>query len=152
MNDTPRDTESELAEIASKLKGKTLQVYWYLLKNPKEASLREIQRGAGLSSPSLASYHLDKLESLGLIRVDSHGSFYLERNVKVGVLRYFVGSGKLLVPRHVFYAVFYTTLLLCYLAFFPLTTGPVSLLLLSVLGFGIATSWLESYRAWRIEV
>ncbi|MFQ5834201.1 MAG: winged helix-turn-helix domain-containing protein [Candidatus Thorarchaeota archaeon] len=152
MDDTSKDTELDLEEIASKLKGKTLRVYWYLLKSPEEASLREIQRGAGLSSPSLASYHLDKLEGLGLVRTDQHGLYHLERNVKTGVLRFFVGSGRLLIPRFVFYAVFYTTLIPCSMVFVPLTTGPISLLLLSVLGFGAVTSWIESVRAWRMEI
>lgn len=152
MGDTSRDKEFSLEEIASKLKGKTLRVYWYLLRNPEEASLREIQRGAGLSSPSLATYHLEKLEDLGLVRTDRHGSFYLERNVKTGVLRFFVGSGRLLTPRYMFYAIFYTTLIPCSIVFVPITSGPIFLLLLFVLGFGAVTSWIESVRAWRMEI
>jgi len=152
MHETARDIESDLEKIALELKGRTLRVYWYLLKNPEEASLRDIQKGAGLSSPSLATYHLDKLKNLGLVSTDQHGLYSLERNVKVGVLRFFVGSGRLLVPRYVFYAVFYITLVLCYLVFLPFTTGPISLLLLSVLCFGAITSCIESFRAWRMEI
>jgi hypothetical protein len=147
-----KENESEMEKIASELKGKTLRAYWYLLKNPEESSLRVIQRGAGLSSPSLAAYHLNKLEKLGLVSIDAHGSFHLERTVKVGVLRFFVGSGRLLLPRYTFYAVFYTTLVLCYLIFLPLTTGVISLLLLFVLVFGAITSWIESYRTWMMEI
>jgi hypothetical protein len=152
MDATSRDSESELEKTASELKGRTLRVYWYLLRNPEEASLREIQKGAGLSSPSLASYHLNKLENLGLVSTDQHGLYHLERNVKVGVLRFFVGSGKLVFPRYLFYAMFYTTLIPCSLILLPLTTGPISLLLLSVLTFGAITSWIESFRTWRMEI
>jgi len=141
MNETLDDNESEMEKIASELKGKTLKVYWYLLKNPDESSLRTIQRGAGLSSPSLATYHLNKLENLGL-----------ERIVKVGVLRFFVGSGRLLIPRFFFYAAFYTALIPGCLIFLPLSTGPISLLLLSVLSFGSITNWIESYRMYRMEI
>jgi predicted DNA-binding transcriptional regulator len=152
MDETSSDYESELEKITLELKGRTLRVYWYLLKNPEETSLREIQRGANLSSPSLATYHLSKLVDLNLVSTDQHGLYYLERNVKVGVLRFFVGSGRLLMPRYIFYAVFYTTLIPCYLLLLPLTTGPISLLLLSVLGFGAITSWIESFRIWRMEI
>ncbi|NHI82691.1 MAG: hypothetical protein EAX81_00115 [Candidatus Thorarchaeota archaeon] len=152
MNESSHDYESEIEQIAAEMKGKTLRVYWYLLKNPEETSLRLIQRGANLSSPSLATYHLNKLVNLGLVRTDKYGSYYLEKVVKVGVLRFFVGSGRLLLPRYLFYAVFYITLIPCSLLFLPLTTGPISLLLLSVLGFGAITSWIESIRIWRMEI
>ncbi|MHA1970247.1 MAG: helix-turn-helix domain-containing protein [Candidatus Thorarchaeota archaeon] len=152
MNETLDDNESEMEKIASELKGKTLKVYWYLLKNPDESSLRTIQRGAGLSSPSLATYHLNKLENLGLVSTDPHGLYHLERIVKVGVLRFFVGSGRLLIPRFFFYAAFYTALIPGCLIFLPLSTGPISLLLLSVLSFGSITNWIESYRMYRMEI
>ena len=152
MNETSHENDSEIEKIASELKGKTLRVYWYLLRNPEETSLRNIQRGTNLSSPSLATYHLNKLVNLGLVRTDRYGSYNLERDVKVGVLRFFVGSGRLLLPRYLFYAVFYTTLIPCSLLFLPLSIGPISLLLLSVLGFGAITSWYESMKMWRMEI
>ncbi len=152
MDETSSDYESELEKITLELKGRKLRVYWYLLKNPEKTSLREIQRGAKLSSPSLATYHLNKLENLGLVSTDHHGLYYLERNVKVGVLRFFVGSGRLLIPRFFFYAAFYTALIPGCLIFLPLSTGPISLLLLSVLSFGSITNWIESYRMYRMEI
>jgi len=152
MNETLDDNGTEMEKIASELKGKTLKVYWYLLKNPDESSLRTIQRGAGLSSPSLATYHLNKLENLGLVSTDPHGLYHLERIVKVGVLRFFVGSGRLLIPRFFFYAAFYTAHIPGCLIFLPLSTGPISLLLLSVLSFGSITNWIESYRMYRMEI
>ncbi len=152
MNETLDDNGTEIEKIASELKGKTLKVYWYLLKNPDESSLRTIQRGAGLSSPSLATYHLNKLVNLGLVSTDPHGLYHLERIVKVGVLRFFVGSGRLLIPRFFFYAAFYTALIPGCLIFLPLSTGPISLLLLSVLSFASITNWIESYRMYRMEI
>lgn len=152
MDDILQDMQSEVESIASKLKGKTLSVYWFLLKNPKKVSLREIQRGAGLSSPSLASYHLDKLKNLELISTNEYGEFSLRRDIKVGILRFFVGSGRFLVPRNMFYAVFYSTLIPCSIIFIPLTLGPLSMLLLFVLSFGAITSWIETIKAWRMEI
>lgn len=152
MNDESRSAEPSVEEMASKLKGKTLTVYWFLLRNPKPTSLREIQSGTGLSSPSLVSYHLKKLKDLDLISEDRYGQFALKKDVKVGILRFFVGSGRLLVPRYQFYAVFYSTLLIFGLFFGVFTLAPVSILLLIVLCFGTVTSWIETIRAWRIKI
>jgi len=58
----------DLAFLESELKGKTLLVYWHLLKSPGlKVGVREVQRKLGFSSPSVAVYHLDKLMSLGLV-------------------------------------------------------------------------------------
>ncbi len=50
------------------LKGTTLEIYRYLLKKGKPQGTREVQRALNLSSPSLAVYHLAKLEDAGLIK------------------------------------------------------------------------------------
>ena len=56
----------------NEIKGNTLKVYLYLLRNGP-AELREIQRGIGLSSPSLVSYHLGKLTEAGFAGQDEFG-------------------------------------------------------------------------------
>ncbi len=54
--------------IAAELKGKTLLVYMYLLRsNDPDVGVREVQRSLGFSSPSVSSYHLNKLRELGLV-------------------------------------------------------------------------------------
>jgi|GEM_PF-1549055 transcriptional regulator, ArsR family len=50
--------------IEGELKGKTPQVYLYMLKRNEPVGVREVQRDLDFSSPSVASYHLDKLISL----------------------------------------------------------------------------------------
>ena len=151
--DKDRDTaETSMDEITTKLTGRTLKVYWFLLKNPNGARLRDIQRNTGLSTPSLASYHLEKLNNMDLVEVDPHGLFYPKRLVKVGVLTLFAGQGRLMVPRYLFYVVFYFTVLIGFIILFPFTFGPLSILLMTVLIFGIATSLLETYKAWKIKI
>ena len=62
-------SRNNLDIIESQLKGKTLLVYWFMLRSPgSKAGVREIQRALGFSSSSVASYHLEKLCSLGLAR------------------------------------------------------------------------------------
>ena len=53
--------------VESELKGVTLRVYWHILgsENKENIGVRRIQRELGLSSPSVALHHLEKLRTLG---------------------------------------------------------------------------------------
>ncbi|MDH5451049.1 MAG: hypothetical protein OEX77_09190, partial [Candidatus Bathyarchaeota archaeon] len=96
---------SDLAIIESQLKGKTLQVYWYLLRSSNHsAGVREIQRSLRFSSPSIAVHHLQKLQNLGLVTKKGTGEYVLVEEVKVGLLRFFTRVGRFLVPRYLFYS------------------------------------------------
>ena len=97
-------------QIASKLKGNTLRVYWYLLQSSKKtAGPRDVQRKLSFSNPSLASYHLEKLVDLGLAE-NVAGEYHLTKVVDVGVLKQFIKFGSFVFPRHVFYASLWSTL------------------------------------------
>ena len=111
---------SEEAIIESELKGKTLLVYMHMLKNPGDAvGVRKVQRELGFSSPSVSSYHLNKLQELELIE-NVYGDYKLVREIKVGVLRQFITFGGIMLPRYLFYAVLMTTMLVTYLIQSPL--------------------------------
>ena len=140
------------ARIESELRGTTLKVYWYLLKCGSEVpiSARKAQRALGFSSPALATYHLDKLEQLGLLE-KKHGEYELVREVRVGVLKQFVKVGKTLLPRYLFYAVLFTMLLALYatyLFFFEKTN--ISSTFALIFGcLGVIISWYETVKAWK---
>jgi Predicted transcriptional regulator len=89
------------------LKGTTLEVYRFLLKSSKPVGTRELQRALNLSSSSVATYHLAKLEDAGLLKRETGGfsvsKYLLENSVKIS---------KFLVPRYFFYAVFAVAALL----------------------------------------
>lgn len=55
-------------DSAAILKGTSLDVYRLLLKANKPLGIRETQRALNLSSPSVAQYHLSKLENVGLLK------------------------------------------------------------------------------------
>jgi len=139
----------EDAVIESELKGKTLLVYMHLLKNPSEAvGVREIQRELGFSSPSVSSYHLTKLQDLGLIE-NVYGDYKLVKEVKVGVLRQFVTLGGVMLPRYLFYAVLMTTMILTYLIQTPFYPSPEAI---TTLVMGLVPTiilWYETVRIWR---
>jgi len=141
-------TDDELAEL---VKGKTLSVYWYMLRHPVPMTAREIQRGAELSSPSLSMHHLERLRQYGLVEKDVHGQYSVARDVRVGILNQFMGKGRLLVPRYLFYATFYTsitaalsTLLIWYINWYSLT-------LIALLVSVCIVLWHETLKIWRAQ-
>jgi predicted DNA-binding transcriptional regulator len=148
-------SSSDLAEIESQLKGKTLQIYWYLLRDPESSvGVREVQRALGLSSPSVAAHHLDKLLTLGLVEKTVRGEYLLNQEVKVGLLKFFSRMGRFLVPRHLFYAIWLSTMFAIYIVVynFVLFQPTWSIHNLAAIIFGIIANlvlWIETIRLWR---
>ncbi len=141
---------SDLAQIESELKGKTLQIYWYMLRSPSShVGVREIQRSLRLSSPSVAAHHLDKLVSLGLVDKTRIGEYYITQEVKVGILRFFTRLGRYLVPRYLFYSIWFTTMLIIYFTFYR-PDGSIHNLVAMIFGtLATVILWLETLRLWR---
>lgn len=148
MSDT---SQSDLAVIESKMKGKTLQVYWYLLGSPSsKVGVREIQRSLGFSSPSVAFYHLDKLQSLGLVEKTLTGEYVLTKEVNVGVLRFFTKLGHFLVPRYLFYSVWFSTMLIAYLILYKPPVGCIHNVAAIIFGvIACCILWFETIRLWK---
>ncbi len=135
-------------KVASELKGNTLRAYWALLSSGNGViGVRELQRKLGFSSPALASYHLNKLEDLGLV-VKERGDYRLVREVKVEILKQFIRLGTFMLPRHVLYATMFTTLLVFFVSQLKeLNFYSIFALVFGVLGTVIL--WYESIRVWR---
>jgi len=142
------DKELDEENLASNLKGNTLRVYWHLLKSSNGVvKVRETQRALGFSSPALATYHLEKLTELGLVR-KIRGEYHLVRVVNVGVLKQFMKFGTFVLPRYTLYATLFTTLLLFYLSQLrEINFYSVFALLFGILATG--TLWYETVRIWR---
>jgi len=134
------------ADIEASLKGKSMHVYMYLLKTGSPLGVREIQRDLKMSSPSVASHHLEKLKDLGLVDKDAYGRYYLTKKVQVGVLKVFTQVGRFMLPRYSFYAAFFTTLLIFYLA---VAHSSLDVFALSFVTAASAIFWYETVRIWR---
>lgn len=145
MADAGSDKD-RLREIEAKLKGKTLHVYWYLLKANSPVGVREIQRGLNMSSPSVASHHLEKLMDLKVVDKDAYGRYYLTEMVEVGVLQVFTKVGRFMLPRYSFYATFFTTLLILYLA---VSYSSLNIFALGFVLAGCMIFWYETWRIWK---
>jgi len=140
---------SEEAIIESELKGKTLLVYMHMLKKPGDkVGVREVQRELGFSSPSVSSYHLNKLQELRLVE-NEYGDYKLVRDIKVGVLRQFITFGGIMLPRYLFYAVLLTTMLVTYFIQSPLlpTRETYTTLIMGLVPSVIL--WYETIKIWR---
>ena len=101
------------------LRGLTLKVYKFVLKKSKPTGIREVQRSLELSSPTLALYHLNKLEEAGLLKKSSEG--YEANRV---FLRNLIRFRRMLIPKYFFFCVFFTTALIVQVAILtpPITT------------------------------
>jgi len=82
----------------------TFRVYVYMVKAGRLVGPRDVMRGAGLSSPSVAHRQLQKLLDLGLVQKDMYGRYEVKE--KTGLKGYF-WFGKMLVPRLIFYSLFF---------------------------------------------
>lgn len=132
--------------IDYELRGKTLQVYLYLLRNGKAMGVREIQKELGFSSPSVAFHHLDKLTNLGIVEKDQFERYVLARKVDSGILHSFVNVAGLTLPRLGFYAAFFTTIAVAYVL---TNLGYLDLYALIGTVGGSAIFWYETWRVWR---
>jgi hypothetical protein len=101
------------------LEGNTLSVYACIVRADRPVGVRDVTRGAELSSTSVAHHQLQKLEDLGLIEKDRYGRYTLKKKTPV---EGHVWVGKNLVPRLMFYSFF----------FMGLFTAEVSIILLSL--------------------
>ena len=140
-------------DLEPDLRGNTLRVYWYMLASDSSVGVREVQRAIGMSSPSVASHHLTKLESLELIEKNPDNTYQLKKLVKVGVLQNFIAFRGIVLPRYSFIAVFFSVYTLVY---FVMTLGaPLSLfdryIGLTVGLVGAIFAWFETYRLWKLK-
>jgi hypothetical protein len=80
-----------------------------MVKEGKPLGPRETMRLANLSSPSVAYWHLQKLEALGLIAKNEYGEYLVKEKVNISG---HLWVGKTLVPRLIFYAFFFVGILI----------------------------------------
>ncbi len=132
--------------VESELRGRSLEVFMYVVKAGRPVGVRDVQRGLSLSSPSVAHHHLEKLHGLGLLQKDERGSYTAVEKLDVSVLQAFVRVGGVFLPRMSFYAAFFTCFTILYAAthlahpdIYALTLG---------LAASAATTY-EAVRTWR---
>jgi len=129
------------------VRGNTLKVYLYILKHGP-CELRDVQRGVGLSTPSLASYHLGKLSEAGYVRQDEHGRYCAVREASIKILDGYSKIGPAIVPQFFFFTVLFT-ILTVYFSYEALQTPGFTVYLIVASVAMVLTFWYETVRLWR---
>ena len=93
----------------SGLQGVTLKVYVYVVKKKGLAGPRDVMRGVGLSSPSVAYRHLQKLENMGLLTKNELGNYVVREKVPV---RGYTWVGRTLIPNPLVYSLVFLAILI----------------------------------------
>ena len=138
--------KEDTGKVERELKGKTLQVYVYMLKKKEPVGVREIQRDLNFSSPSVANYHIEKLVGLNVVSQDEYGRYFLSQKAQISVLESFVNVGGRTIPRMSFFAAFFTTLLVAYVV---LNIHSINIHAIGFAIAGAAAFWFETIRVWR---
>jgi len=100
-------TSNPSEEGPAQLKGTTYRVYRFMLKQREPVGISDIQRGVGLSSPSVSQYHVRKLLQLGLIR-EEQGGYLVDKVILENVIR----IRRVSIPIQTAYVAFFGVLLL----------------------------------------
>lgn len=144
-------------ELANNLlQGKTLQVYWYILTH-NQAGIREIQKALKFTSSGTVSYQVTKLLNAGVIIKDElEGKYSINKEIKIGVLKFFIRIGKRMLPRISLYLIIYVLGLAIFLILFSISGyefvwNPLNLFLLLLLLIGIIIFLVESFRIWKLN-
>lgn|SRR5487761_681814 len=145
-----REKSDEQSSGVASLTGTTLEVYRFLITHGEPVGPREVMRSLELSGPSVSSFHLQKLERMGLIRKDHANGLYSADHV---YLKHFVLLRTHLIPRYFFYAMLSTLSIFGWLAIIPLKGG-LSIGYTSQAGayaliYGASLSLLFSIIFWR---
>jgi hypothetical protein len=133
--------------VSQEIKGNTLKVYLYLLRHGT-SELRDVQRGVGLSSASLASYHVGKLSEAGFVTQDEFGRYFAVKEMSARVLEGYSRMGSAIVPQFFFFALLFTILV----AFFSFAAFYCSGFTPYLVAVGVAmvlVFWYETVRLWR---
>jgi hypothetical protein len=135
------------AADAPEIRGNTLRAYMQVLKHGP-CELREVQRALGLSTASLAFYHLNKLLEAGYVRQDEYGRYIAAEGAIGDVLVGYSKVGSAIVPQLAFFAVLFSVLI-AYFSYEALSSaGYVALLVATAAGSALVL-WYETFRVWR---
>jgi len=136
-----------MSEQRDVLRGLTLKVYRFVLKNDRPVGIREVQRALNLSSPTLALYHMNKLEEAGLIKKEANG--YVADRI---ILQNLIRLRRILIPRNFFYMIFLiSSLVMLVVLLRPPTLSREYIFSLAVISVAAATSVYETLHVFSKE-
>lgn len=124
------------------LKGTTYRVYRFMLRQRDPVGISDIQKALGLSSSSVAEYHVGKLLQMGLVK-DEKGGYVIDKVVVDNVVR----IRRVSVPVQTAYVLFFAvTLSMLLVIFRPAEITSAYFLALAV---NVAALLISMYEAWK---
>lgn len=140
-------TKGEVAPAPPAIKGNTLRAYLYIVKNGP-CEFKDVQRELGLSTSSLASYHLSKLVENTYVAQDEYGRYFSTKDRSTQLLEGYLRINKSLVPQLFLLAVIFSVLV----AYFSIsiTTEPGDqYYLIATAVSAVIVLWFEAVRFWK---
>lgn len=136
--------KSAAGERNAILTGTTLRVYRFLYRVGSPQGIHDIQRGLGLSSVSVADYHVKKLLVLGIVKEDgSTARYYVDRLIFENMVR----IRKSIIPLQAGYATFFgIALVLLVTLLRPSVITGTYLFALIVIAFGVLLFCYQAFR------
>lgn len=126
----------------TRLSGTTYKVYRHLLKQAAPVGISELQKGMGLSSPSVAQYHIRKLLKLGLVK-EEQGGYVVDKVVLENVIR----IRRVSIPVQTAYVAFFVVTMVILLVFLrPSTISSLYFFALVINSAGLGISILETRK------
>ncbi len=135
--------------LALRLGPTTWRVLIALLSRHRPCGPRELARVLGLSSHSVAIYHLEKLVGHGVVEKTPDGEYTIREDADLDVLDNYLFFQSWAIPRVATYAAFVTGLFLTYLVGVGISYTVDSGYALAI---GISATlllWAEAYRQWQ---
>jgi DNA-binding transcriptional ArsR family regulator len=116
------------------------------VRSGEPTTIRRLQRSLGFSSPSVASYHLEKLMDMDLVKKNARRDYELKKTVSLEAMSSFVRISRLMIPRYIFYTTFFFTLLIVFIVGYA---SSLSLQGVFALVFGVSGLVITGYETWR---
>jgi hypothetical protein len=124
------------------LQGTTRKVFRFVYRQHQPVGVHDIQRGAGLSSPSVAHYHIAKLLKAGLLKEEGDG-YVVEKAVFENMIR----IRRTVLPSQVGYAAFFLTALIALVTVLrPSQLSSTYAFAVAVVIVAVGVSLLEAYK------
>ena len=126
----------------------TWRVLVSLLAAKVPLSAREVGRRLGMSSHTVAIYHLEKLEAHRIVEKNADGAYLVRAEADLGFLDNFLYVKHKVIPRVLFYAVVVTGLLFIYGFFVGFDYSIHSVFAITIGLISAIFFWAEVYRIW----
>jgi DNA-binding transcriptional ArsR family regulator len=130
------------------LEGTTRKVFRFVYRQHEPVGVHDIQRGLGLSSPSVAHYHVTKLLKAGLLKEEGDG-YVVEKVVFENMIR----VRRTALPLQTGYAAFFFTALITLLTILrPTQLTSIYVFAVVVVMVAVGVSMLEAYKVMKAPI